>query len=50
MSKPAKTPAALLALLNEKMNPYADCPEGMSVSVIRADDSWEFRTTADDAT
>ena len=50
MSKPAKTSADRLALLKEEMNHYADCPEGISVFVIPAGDSWEFRTTADGAT
>ncbi|MGL5168250.1 MAG: hypothetical protein ACRC9K_20395 [Afipia sp.] len=50
MSKTAKTSADLLALLKEEMNHYADCPEGIIVSVISAGDSWEFRTNADDAT
>lgn len=50
MTKPAKSSADLLALLKEEMNHYADCPEGISVSVIPAGSSWEFRTTADDAT
>ena len=50
MTRPAKSSADLLALLKEEMNHYADCPEGISVSVIPAGSSWEFRTTADDAT
>lgn len=50
MSKPTKTSADFLAMLKEEMNHYADCPDGISVSVISSGDSWEFRATADDAT
>lgn len=50
MSKPTKTSADILAMLKEEMNHYADCPEGIIVSVISTGNSWEFRTTADDAT
>jgi hypothetical protein len=29
---------------------HADCSDGIAISVLRAGDSWEFRTEADEAT
>jgi hypothetical protein len=50
MSKPSKTEAELVALARAELEVHADCPDGISISVLRAGDSWEFRTSADAAT
>ena len=46
MSKPAKTEAELIAMARAELKVHADCPDGMTISVIRSDDSWEFRASA----
>jgi len=53
MSKPSKTEAELIAMATAELKVHADCPDGLVISVLRADDtgdSWEFRATADEAT
>ena len=50
MSKPVKTEAELVDMANAELKVHADCPEGIVISVLRAGDSWEFRTEADAAT
>jgi hypothetical protein len=50
MSKPAKTEAELIAMARAELKVHADCPDGIVISVLRGDDSWEFRTSADQAT
>jgi hypothetical protein len=51
MSKPARTEAELIAMARAELKVHApDCPDGIVISVLRAGDSWEFRTSADDAT
>jgi hypothetical protein len=50
MSKPVKTEAELIAMARAELRVHADCPDGIVISVLRADDSWEFRATADAAT
>ena len=50
MSKPVKTAAELIAMAREELKVHADCPDGLSISVIASGDSWEFRATADKAT
>jgi hypothetical protein len=51
MSKPTKTEAELIALARAELKVHSpDCPDGIAISVLRAGDSWEFRTTADEAT
>jgi hypothetical protein len=50
MSKPAKTEAELVAMARVELKAHADCPDGIDISVLRADDSWEFRASADEAT
>jgi hypothetical protein len=49
MSKPAKTEAELIAMARAELKVHADCPDGMTISVIRSDDSWEFRASAGEA-
>ena len=50
MSKPTKTEAQLIAMAREELKVHADCPDGIVISVLRAGDSWEFRTAAGEAT
>lgn len=50
MSKPTKTEAELLALARAELEAHLPCPDGIVISVLRTGDSWEFRTTADEAT
>jgi len=50
MSKPRKTEAELVALARAELKVHVDCPDGISISVLRTADSWEFRTAADAAT
>lgn len=50
MTKPVKTEAELVAMAKAELKVHAECPDGMVISVIRNEESWEFRSTADDAT
>jgi hypothetical protein len=51
MSKPVKTEAELVAMARGELGVHApDCPDGIVISVVRAEEGWEFRTTADEAT
>jgi hypothetical protein len=51
MSKPTKTEAELIAMARAELKVHVpDCPDGIVISVLLADDSWEFRTSADEAT
>jgi hypothetical protein len=51
MSKPTKTEAELVAMARAELKVHEeDCPDGIRIFVLRGDDSWEFRTEADDAT
>jgi hypothetical protein len=50
MSKPAKTEAELIAMATAELKVHAGCPQGIVISVLRSGDSWEFRTSADEAT
>jgi len=50
MSKPIKTEAELIAMARAELKVHADAPEGMTISVVRDGDSWEFRASADEAT
>jgi hypothetical protein len=50
MSKPAKTEAELIAMARAELKVHAGCPQGIVISVLRTADSWEFRTSADEAT
>jgi len=51
MSKPVKTEAELVAMARAELSVHApDCPDGISISVVRNEEGWEFRTTADEAT
>ena len=50
MTKSAKTESELVAMALAELKVHADYPEGMKISVIKSDDSWEFRASADEAT
>ena len=50
MNKSAKTEAELVAMAIAELKVHADCPDGMTISVIKSGDSWEFRARADEAT
>jgi hypothetical protein len=50
MSKPTKTAAELIEMARAELKVHADCPEGITIFVIRDGDSWEFRAEADEAT
>jgi hypothetical protein len=50
MSKPTKTEGELIAMARAELKVHADCPDGINIFVLRSDDSWEFRTEADEET
>ncbi len=50
MSKPAKSEAELISMARAELKVHADCPDGITISVLRAGDGWEFRAAADAAT
>jgi len=50
MSKPTKTEAELIAMARADLKEHLDCPGGIEISVLRTDDSWEFRTRANATT
>jgi len=47
MTKPTKTEAELIAMAMQELRAHAECPEGMSISVLRWSTGWEFRAKAD---
>ncbi len=50
MSKPIKTEAELIAMAVAELKAHLECPEGITISVLRDGDSWEFRAEAGEAT
>ena len=50
MSRPVKNEAELVAMARAELKVHADCPDGITIAVLRNDESWEFRTEADPAT
>jgi hypothetical protein len=50
MSKPIKSEAELIAMARAELKVHADCPDGITIFVLRDGNSWEFRTEADAAT
>ena len=50
MNKPTKTEAGLIAMARAELRAHADCPDGITISVLQDGDSWEFRAKADEAT
>lgn len=49
MTKPTKTEAELIDMAIAELKTHLDCPDGMSVSVLRDGASWEFRAQPDSA-
>ena len=51
MSKPTRTEPELIAMARMELKVHCpDCPDGIVISVLRAGNSWEFRTAADAST
>ena len=50
MSKLTRTEAELITMARAELKVHADCSDGIDIFVLRAGDSWEFRTVADAAT
>jgi hypothetical protein len=50
MSKPTRTEAELVAMARAELKVHLECPDGITIVVLRSEDSWEFRTEADPAT
>jgi hypothetical protein len=50
MSKQTKTEAELIAMAQAELKAHLECPTGMSISILRWGDSWEFRAKADPGT
>ena len=50
MTKPTRSEAELIAMAEAELKVHADCPDGMTISILRDGDSWEFRATANQAT
>jgi hypothetical protein len=50
MTKPTKTEAELIEMAMAELKAHVECPDGMSVSVLRDGTSWEFRAEADPGT
>ncbi len=50
MSKPTKTEAELIAMAIAELKVHSDCPDNMTISVIRDGDGWEFRANANEET
>lgn len=50
MSKPTKTEAELIEMARAELKVHTDGPDGIAISVLRNEESWEFRTAADEAT
>ena len=50
LNKLTKTEAELIAMARAELRAHADCPDGITISVLQDGDSWEFRAKADEAT
>ena len=50
MTRPTRSEAELIAMAKAELKVHADCPDGMTISILRDGDSWEFRATANQAT
>ncbi|MEW6642880.1 MAG: hypothetical protein AB1586_20415 [Pseudomonadota bacterium] len=46
MDRPRKTDAELIAIAIAELGDHGFHPDGLNISVIRSDHSWEFRTAA----
>jgi hypothetical protein len=47
MNRPVKSESELIAMARAELKVHADCPDGMTISILRDGDSWEFRASAD---
>jgi hypothetical protein len=50
MSKPSKTEAELITMARAELKVHVEVPDGIVISILRSEDSWEFRTKANEAT
>jgi hypothetical protein len=51
MSKPTRTASELIAMARAELKVHeSDCPDGIEITILPNDGSWEFRTAADEAT
>ena len=51
MSKPTKSAAELIAMARAELKAHdSDCPDGIEIMILGNEGSWEFRTSADEAT
>ena len=51
MSKPTKSAAELIAMARAELKTHdSDCPDGIEITILRHEGSWEFRTSADEVT
>ena len=50
MNKLSKTEAELVAMARDELKAHLDCPAGMTITILRWGDSWEFRAKADPGT
>lgn len=50
MTKPAKSEAELITMALAELKAHVESPDGLNVSIVRDGSSWEFRTSADQAT
>jgi hypothetical protein len=51
MSKPSRTEAELITMARAELAVHSpECPDGIHIFVLPNDDTWEFRTEAEEAT
>ena len=51
MSKPTRSAAELIAMARAELKAHeSDCPDGIEITILPNEGSWEFRTSADAAT
>ena len=51
MSKPSRTEAELITMARAELAVHSpECPGGIHIFVLPNDDTWEFRTEAEEAT
>ena len=44
------TEAELITMARAELKAHADCPDGITIFIMRSGDTWEFRAEADEAT
>jgi hypothetical protein len=50
MGKTPKTSVEILALVRAELARHVACPAGLAITVVRAGETWELRTSADHET